>query len=87
MVDVEMMGGGMAVVMMLLAIFWVLFGLVLFALAVTALLWMVRALKRQNSSPPAASGPRVLDELDRRYASGELSRDEYLQYKSDMTSP
>lgn len=75
-----MMGGGMAGVV----IFWVILGLVLLALASTALIWMVRALHRQDQVPqPPQSRPT--DELDRRYAAGELSREQYLQRKADIS--
>ena len=85
MMDMEMMGGGMAVVMVLFAIFWILFGLVLFALAVTALIWLIRALRQQGTSEGiSASSRTIADELERRYASGELSREQYLQYKADL---
>ena len=86
MMDMEMMGGGMAIAMMLIAIFWVLFGLVLFALAVTALIWMTRALRQQGTPGSTGTSSRgAVDELDRRYASGELSREQYLQYKADLS--
>ena len=86
MLDMEMMGGGMAIVMVLIGIFWILFGLVLFALAVTALIWMIRALRQQRTSGSTSASSRgAVDELERRYASGELSREQYLQYKADLS--
>ena len=86
MMNMEMMGGGMAVAMGLIVIFWILFGLVLFALAVTALIWMIRALRQQQTVESTSASPRgAADELDRRYASGELSREQYLQYKADLS--
>ena len=85
MMDMDMMGGGMAVVMGLIAVFWTVFGLVLFALAVTALIWMIRALRQQRTAGSTRASPRgAADELDRRYASGEMSREQYLQYKADL---
>ena len=86
MMDMDMMGGGMAVAMVLFAIFWILFGLVLFALAVTALIWMVRALRQQGMSGSSSASSRgAAHDLERRYASGELSREQYLQYKADLS--
>jgi uncharacterized membrane protein len=76
----DMMGGGMAVVV----IFWVILGLVLLALASTALIWMVRALHRQDHVPQAPQS-KPTDDLDRRYAAGELSREQYLQCKADIS--
>jgi hypothetical protein len=56
----DMMSAGMAVVV----IFWVILGLVLLALASTALIWMVRALHRQDQVPQAPPS-RPTDSLDR----------------------
>lgn len=57
----------MGVMMVLFAIFWVLFGLVLFALASTALVWMIRALRQQGQgSAPVHARARAVDEPDRQ---------------------
>lgn len=82
MMDGPMGGGGM---MTGLALLWLLFVLVLLALAVAALIWLVRNLRSPASggaSHPNPSAARA--ELDRRYATGELSRDEYLQRRADL---
>ncbi len=72
-----MMGG-----MMLL---WVLFLLALIALTVTAAMWLVRNMRRPPSGRDGVpQGSAARGELDRRYASGELSREDYLQRRSDL---
>lgn len=53
-----------------------LFLLVLLALAVAALIWIVRQLR--------GSRPTALPELDRRYAAGEIGRDEYRAAREDL---
>jgi putative membrane protein len=68
------MGGGMG----LGIIFWFL----ILALIVAGVLWFVR------SMPQGRGGGRSpgLDALEERYAKGEISREEYLQKKRDLTS-
>ena len=44
----EMMGGWMGGGMMAVFIFWLVFGIVLIALAITTLVWMIRAIRRQG---------------------------------------
>ena len=79
----NMMDGMMGGVMVL----WVLFLLALIGLAVAAVVWLVRSMRRP---PPGADGSRsdsgARAELDRRYASGELSREDYLQRRDDLES-
>ena len=68
------------------AVFWVIFGLLLIALAVAALVWMIRSMS-DNRRPDARdrSGREdVVHELELRYARGELSREDYLQRRSDL---
>ncbi len=63
------------------AFFWVVLTVVMALAGVAVFVWVVR------SSPARGrpSGP-ARDELDRRYAGGELSRDEYLQRRRDLGS-
>ncbi len=81
----DTMNGGMGGMMAFLIVFWVVFGLVLLALAVAALAWLVQALRRQSATDRVRSSPSPDEELNRRYASGELSREQYLQVKADLT--
>ncbi len=78
MMDGGMMGG--AVMMLLVA----LFVLALTVLAVAAIVWVVRQ-SRGNSSGSAGLSP-ARQELDRRYAVGELNRDQYLERRRDLES-
>ncbi len=80
----DMMNSGMGAMMAFLIVFWVAFGLVLLALAVAALVWLVQALRQQSQNDPARARLSPDEELNRRYASGELSRDQYLQSRADM---
>lgn len=76
------MGGWMAG----MAILWIVFVLVLLALGVAALVWLVQLIRRgtvQARANPERSDARL--ELDRRYATGEVSREEYLQRRDDLS--
>ena len=76
MMDGGMMGG--------LWVLWVLFSLALIALAVTGAVWLVRNMSGSNRNDDGhQSQPTARDGLDRRYAAGELSRDEYLDRRRD----
>ncbi|MDP8978494.1 MAG: cytochrome c [Actinomycetota bacterium] len=82
--DGMMMDGGMSGLWLLL---WALFALVLITLAAFALVWLVQNLRgggRRSARHAGDSSAR--DKLDRRYAAGELSRDDYLQRRQDMES-
>ena len=68
-----MMSGAMGVGMVL----WALLLLALIALSVAATL---RLLRNDGSTAPS---PR--EELDARYARGELEREDYLQRRADLT--
>jgi putative membrane protein len=72
-------GGGMGM-MGGVVVLWVLLLTALIALAVTALIWLVRNMSRSDSrsSTPSRS------ELDRRYAAGEIDRDQYRQARQDL---
>lgn len=67
-----MMGGGVMMLMMVLLVLGFL------ALVVAAIVWLVR----QSTGTGGSSSAR--DELDRRYAAGEVDRDEYLQRRRDL---
>lgn len=78
--------GGVGVVV------WMIFGLLLLALLVVAVVWLVRQVspnsggpsdqQRTPSSGPASGSAR--EELDRRYARGEISREEYRTIRDDL---
>jgi uncharacterized membrane protein len=70
-------------------------GLILFALLIGSIVWLVIAISRPGrhvrmgwyGGAPYGPRPRhpALDELDIAYARGQLSREEYLQRRADLT--
>ena len=61
-----------------------IFGLLLLALIIAALVWLVRTILRpQDREPRAGRAAAGLAVLDQRYARGEINRDEYLQKRAD----
>ncbi len=75
-----MMGDGMQMSgpMLIGMILWGVFLLALTALAIAGTLRLLRA----NPSPR----PSAKEELDLRYARGELDREKYLQLRDDLAS-
>ena len=78
MMDGHMMGGGMMGGAFMW--FWAIFAVVVLALLVVGVVWLVRTLT--GPSPGATSTAR--QELDLRYARGELTREEYQQRRTDL---
>jgi putative membrane protein len=70
----HMMGGMMGGWMLL----WALLGLALLVLVVVATVWLV---KQMTSS---GSGSTHREILERRYAAGEIDREEFLQRREDL---
>jgi len=77
-----------------LLVVWMVFGLLLTVLLVVGIVWLVRQVSsnggrptdhRQPPSTGAGSGT-AREELDRRYARGEISREEYLAIRDDLES-
>jgi putative membrane protein len=75
-----MMGGGMmgGAFMWL----WALFAVLVLALLVVGIVWLVRTLAGPGPGGSTISAAR--QELDLRYARGELTREEYLQRRTDL---
>ena len=62
-------------------ILWLLLGLAVIALAITATMWLVRNMNsRRNDDDPVR-------ELDRRYARGEISTEEHDEGRQRLRSP
>jgi uncharacterized membrane protein len=62
---------------------------VAFLLVIAAVVYVVRAFLLARSQAPRHTPPfrsPGLDELDMRYARGEVSRSEYLERRADMTN-
>jgi putative membrane protein len=58
-------------------------GIALLGLLVAGFVWLVRALTWQDRASPGPSSPAQTD-LDRRYARGEIDRDQYLRQRADL---
>ncbi|MGP3921062.1 SHOCT domain-containing protein [Nonomuraea sp. 10N515B] len=65
--------------------FWAILVLAVLALAVAATMWVVRSLTaRDQGRPPLPPEDRAWAELRRRYAAGEIDREEFLERKVDL---
>ena len=73
----DMMGGMMAGWMVL----WALVGLALLVLAVLAAIWLARRLTPGRTD----EGSGAEEVLRRRYAAGEIDREEYLRMQRDLS--
>jgi putative membrane protein len=77
----NMMGGGFMW-------FWVVMVVVMvvvLALLVAGAIWLARTLTHPSSPPGGPAGPSpARAELDLRYARGDLTREEYLQRRTDL---
>jgi putative membrane protein len=87
----DMMWNGAPGVFMLV---WLVFGLLLIALLVAGIVWLVRSIAADDSSRSASPGSgwgstpgSAREELDRRYARGEITREEYRQIRDDLQEP
>jgi putative membrane protein len=84
MMDGRMMDGGMMDGMMgggAFMWFWAVFALLVLALLVVGVVWLVRTLA---GAGPASTLSTARQELDLRYARGELTREEYQQRRADL---
>lgn len=62
-----------------------IFSLLLFLLAIAGIVALFRlGLKPRPNVGDAAAKPAGFDVLERRYAGGEIDREEYLQKKADL---
>jgi putative membrane protein len=68
---------------------WMIFGLLLIVLLVVGIVWLVRQVSSdgggrsdQQQQPPVQGSAR--EDLDRRYARGEISREEYREIRDDL---
>lgn len=74
---------GMSEVSILLGLLVLMGLLLLAAAAVVVIAWYSARKKGAMGAPAAPEGP--LDTLRRRYARGEITREEYLQMRQDLT--
>jgi putative membrane protein len=71
---------------------WMIFGLLLIVLVVVGIVWLVRQVssdgaRSSDHQRPSWSGPTAgsaREDLDRRYARGEISREEYRTIRDDL---
>lgn len=71
---------------------WIIFGLLLIVVLVVGIVWLVRRVSSDADRPgdhqrptPSGSAPgSAREELDRRYARGEISREEYRTIRDDL---
>lgn len=81
-----MLGGGVIVTMIVLFVIFILMVAV-----VAVVYWLVRqntgTSGREMQTRPRFSGEGPLDILRRRYASGEISKEEYEEMKQDLNRP
>jgi putative membrane protein len=70
---------------------WLVFGLLLLMLLVVGVIWLVRSIASGGGNPPPSSwssgSGSAREELDRRYARGEITREEYQQIRGDLEGP
>jgi putative membrane protein len=73
------------------ATFHPFFHVLVLLLVVAGFVWLIVLLTRGRFASPAggraATAPTALETLDQRYARGEVSREEYLQARSDLGGP
>ena len=68
---------------------WMIFGLLLIVLLVVGIVWLVRQVSSSSSDGQQWQSPRssAREDLDRRYARGEISREEYREIRDDLEGP
>ncbi|GAB4172278.1 MAG: hypothetical protein Kow00108_06900 [Calditrichia bacterium] len=59
-------------------LFWIIFLIIL--------VWVVKSLLDKQNSGPSSSKEDALDILKKRYANGEISREEFERMKRDLMS-
>jgi len=74
------MPGWMVGWMGVVGILWLLIGAATLMLMILAAIWLARRIRDGE----AGSGSGALEELERRYARGELDRDAFLQMRHDL---
>lgn len=74
--------GGMG----LWAVLWGLFALVLLILAVVGIVWLLRTMGEARQASTRSREEAPLTELERRYARGEVDREEFLRRREDLAS-
>lgn len=66
---------------------WGLLGLALLILAVVGAVWLVRNMSGSKRSSGPGPGESAADALERRYARGEIDREEFVRAREDLSRP
>jgi len=80
MMDWGAMGGFMWVAMLI----WAILGIALVVLAIVGVVWLVRQLGRDGQGRRRAAGRSAIEELELRYARGEVDRETFLAIREDL---
>ncbi len=80
MMDWGAMGGFMWVVMLI----WAILGLALIVLAIVGVAWLVRQLGRDGRGSRRLADRTAIEEVERRYARGEVDRETFLAIREDL---
>ena len=80
MMDWGAMGGVMWVAMLI----WVILGIALIVLAITGVVWLVRRPGGNGAGRPRTSSWAAIEELESRYARGEVDRDTFVAIRDDL---
>jgi putative membrane protein len=78
--------GWMMSVMGFAGLAWVILCLAILVLIIVAVVWLIDRF-RGGSARSGGRASEALEELDRRYAKGEIDRDTYLQMRRDLAGP
>ncbi|HEV8699232.1 MAG TPA: hypothetical protein VGQ89_16175 [Candidatus Limnocylindrales bacterium] len=78
--DWDSMGGFMWVGMLI----WAVLGIALIVLAVVGLVWLVRQVGRDGRGRRRLADRTAIEELELRYARGEVDRDTYRAIREDL---
>lgn len=80
MMDWSSMGGFMWIGMLI----WAVLGIAFIILAVVGLVWLVRQLGRDGRGPRRLADRTPIEELELRYARGEVDRETFLAIRGDL---
>ena len=63
---------------------WAILGIVLVVLAIIGVAWLVRQLGRNGQGRRRPAGRTPIEELELRYARGEVEREAFLAIREDL---
>jgi len=80
MVDWGAIGGFMWVAMLI----WMVLGIALFFLVIVGVVWLVRQLGRDGQGRRRPAARTAIEDLELRYAHGEVDRETFLAIREDL---